>query len=119
MPISGSCDGAQSACDRLVSAKAQQAAERLPLSPGQKADPEQLRSVARDFASLLYTTLIQQMQKTVREESEDDEPLREGVEGFVSMFLPQAVAGNSQDPLSKYIYEHLSARYGDRVDEQA
>jgi hypothetical protein len=123
MPISGSCDGVGPAFDQLTASRAQKIAQRLPDAPQDKQDALEVQRVSRDFASLFYTMLVQQMQKTAREQAYDDGEeeggMRESVDGFVGMFLPQAIAGQSNDPLSTYIYGHLSKRNGGPPDEKA
>jgi len=119
MLSSGLCDAVEPAWGQLVSARAQQLAERLPYGPEGQGDLKALWNVSRDFASLLYSTLVQQMQKPLQEDEEEDESLKETVRDFVGMFLPGVVAESPQDPLSAYIYEHLSARCGGALDERA
>jgi hypothetical protein len=118
---SGSCDGIGPALNSLISERAEELARRLPFRPDQAADPQTLGAVARDFAELFYSLLVQQMQKTVRQEGEDEEEavVREGVQDFVGMFLPKAVAGAAQDSLARYIFEHLGSSSGEQVDERA
>ncbi len=123
MPSSGSCDGVGPALDGLAASRAQEAARRLPGRGHDAEDPQAMRGASRDFAALFYTMLVQQMQKTAREgaaEDEDEEAaMKESVDGFVGMFLPQAVAGQTGDPLAEYIYEHLSKRNGGPPDDKA
>lgn len=121
MPNSGSCDRASAALDGLSAQRALDAASRLPLEPGQTPDLQRIKGVARDFASLLYTALFKQMQQTVRQESDEDEgsALKEGVLDMMAMYLPKTIAGQSQDALTRAIYQQLKARYGGRLDEQA
>jgi len=116
----GSCDAAESALGRLVSARTDQAVAQQVDCSDDEPDAQTLRGVSCDFASLLYSKLVQQMQRTSPEEEEEEaESLKEGIQDFVTMFLPRAVAQGAHDPLSAYVYESLSARYGGAVDERA
>jgi hypothetical protein len=114
MPNLGSCDAIGPAWEQLLVAQAQGAAKSAEAAPQDEA----LRNVSRDFASLLYSTLWRQMQETTLREAEDEEEeaVKEGVQDFVGTFLPQAVAGCRQDPLSGYIYEHLGKLRGEQPD---
>jgi len=115
MLSSRSSDALGTTWERLLAAQARGAAEGLSRCVQKGPDAEAMRAVSRDFASVLYSTLWQQMQRTVGrdEEGEEDESFKEGVQDFVGMFLPRAVAGHSQDPLSRYIYEHLGKLRGE------
>ncbi|MCK4282856.1 MAG: hypothetical protein KAX44_00960 [Candidatus Brocadiae bacterium] len=115
---SGLCETAQHGLDSLLSTRAERLASRLSGVEGTDKKPDDLAQVSRDFASLLYTVLVQQMQRTVRPEQEEDGPLSQGVRDFFGLFLPQAVASHPEDALSRYIHQHLGARYGDRLDER-
>lgn len=124
MLISESCDGVRPAFDQLTNSRAQRAAQLLRDAPRDEQNALERERVSRDFASLFYTMLVQQMQKTARSQALDDGDegegqMKESVDGFVGMFLPQAIAGQSKDPLSTYIYGHLSKRNGSPPDEKA
>ncbi len=115
---SGLCETAPYGLDSLLSARAEHLASRLSGVGGTDKKPDDLAQVSRDFASLFYTALVQQMQRTVSQEQEEDGPLAQGVRDFFGLFLPQAIASHPKDALSRYIHQHLGARYGDRLDER-
>ncbi len=123
MPNSGSCDGVGPALDGLEASRAVELVRRLPDRARDAKDSPALQGASRDFAALLYTMLVQQMQKTAREEAAEDEDeetaMKDSVDGFVGMFLPQAVAGQAGDPLTDYIHGHLSNRNGGPPDDKA
>jgi len=103
--------------DLIVSGKADTVIEALPQSDAAGV-PETLQNVARDFASLLYSLLIQQMRKAT--DSEDEEgAVAEGAWDLLGMFMPRAVAGGSNDPLSSYVVNQLRGSNGGLVDEAA
>lgn len=116
---SGSCEPVGAALDRLAGQQAEQVLRRLPHPPEGRPDMKVLEGVARDFASLFYSELVKQMQRTLRADNEDDGPMKQGVEDFFGMFLPRAVADDPDDALARYIYEQLTTRYGGRLDERA
>ncbi|MHC4479895.1 MAG: hypothetical protein ACYS1C_02865 [Planctomycetota bacterium] len=116
---SGSCEGVTEALQHLAEGRLDSLTRRLPYAQDGPVEPELLRQVARDFASLLYSVLFQQMQKTVGRSEEEEGPLKEGVRDFMAMFLPQAMAEAPADALTRYIHEHLGARHGEQLDESA
>lgn len=115
---SGSCDIAPCALDRYLSGRVDRLAGALACAAESKTGDHKLEEVARDFASLFYSVLVQQMHKTVRQDDEDG-PVAQGVWDFFTMFLPRAIAGQSGDPLTRYIHQGLSTRHGDVFDDSA
>jgi len=83
-----------------------------------RSDRGQLREAAEGFASLFYGALVKEMLASVRDE-EDDGPVAAGVQGFVAMFLPQAVSASPADPLASYIEAEMEKREGEGFDERA
>jgi len=79
-------------------------------------DAEDIAAVSRDFAAVLYTMLVQQMQRTVGR-GEQQSVVAEGVRDFFGMFMPRAMAESQGDPLAAYLREALSTRHGERIDE--
>jgi Rod binding domain-containing protein len=116
---SGSCDAVEAARARLYAAELQEALRTLPGRASEEAAVEQLRAVSRDFASLFYSMFVRQMQRTLHQDEEDDGPIRQGVEDFMSMFLPQEAARQADDALAAYIFRHLRARHGELLNESA
>ncbi|KPK64326.1 MAG: hypothetical protein AMK73_04740 [Planctomycetes bacterium SM23_32] len=92
---------------------------RLPQPAAEGPEVKRLRQVSRDFASLFYSMLVRQMQKTVPEDEEDDNAVKQGVQDFMGMFLPEAVARRPDDALAGCIFGHLRTRYGELLDETA
>ncbi|MGD2175972.1 MAG: hypothetical protein PVJ27_11260 [Candidatus Brocadiaceae bacterium] len=113
---SGLCEPSAHGFDVLLSARTASLAQRLG-GPGRPHDePQDLEKACRDFASLFYSTLVRQMQRTVREE-EDQGPVTQGAWDFFGLFLPRALASNPDDALSRYIQEQISSRFGEGLDE--
>ncbi len=110
-------------CDPLPAALESASAERArKLAEGMRAglnggSPQTLDKVSRDFASVFYSALVQQMQKTVEDSEDEETALSSGVQGFFGMFMPQAIAGQAGDPLAGYIKQSL-ARHGNPADQQ-
>lgn len=77
---------------------------------------QQIRRVSKDFASVFYTTMVQQMQRGLRP-AKDEDSVSEGVRGLLGMYLPGALVQSPSDPLTSYIYEQLSVRHGEVMDE--
>ena len=81
---------------------------------------EQLREVSQDFAAVMYSVLVKEMQKTVQVGLDEAEgAFANGARDFMGMFLPRAIAGNPDDALARSIYQSLSSQQGERVDEEA
>lgn len=119
MLSSGLCEGVERALFHSASEQVDAVTRRLPYEPEGPPDPATLRQVARDFASLLYSILVRQMQATVKQDTDDDGPIKQGVRDFLAMLLPQAVADSPGDVLARYLHQHLSERFGERLDEEA
>jgi Rod binding domain-containing protein len=118
---SGSCDRPEWALDGLLSRRLEHATRAAPPDTNSGANADELKRTAEDFAALFYTELVKQMQKTVRDEAqdgEDDAAMREGVDDFLTMFLPQALARSNGDSLAAYVHKQLKLRYGE-LDESA
>ena len=109
---SGSCERTETALQHLASGPAGLSTARLRALAGGGQDQETLKAVSRDFAVIFYSALVREMQKTVRSDEEPG-PVEQGVQGFIGLYLPRAIAGSGDDPLARQIYEHLKAAYGD------
>jgi len=134
MQISGSCDGDPALGPELAqSGRIEELARRLPFTAADKTSPQQVEKVARDFVSVLYGAVVREMLNSIpREDGGDEEgeedgdmaadsdsdPVAEGVRDFMTMFMPQALASNKNDPLVKYVEGQLSAKSGEKVNEQ-
>ncbi len=119
MLSSGSCDGADLGIEALAAGRAEALVRRLPYDPARPPDEQTLRRLARDFASVFYSMLVKQMQRTVGGDEEDADAISEGVRDFMGMFLPQVAARHPRDALAEYIFQQVNARYGGRLDESA
>jgi hypothetical protein len=73
--------------------------------------PRSARDVAADFASVLYTQVVKQMQKTMQSD-EEESALAGGVRDFMSMLLPTAVSRSGNDPVAAYLEQVISRRHG-------
>ena len=114
---SGSCRENGRLPDVLMPGRADVSLRRLARTGQGGADRQALKGAARDFASLFYSILIRQMQKTVQSDDEGS-VVSQGARDFFTMFLPRAMAGQAEDPLARYMVEQLGRRYGDVVDEK-
>jgi len=117
MLTSGLCDYDCPVLEYLNSGRADSMLAQLSAAGPSADDKQSLESAARGFASLFYSVLVQQMQKTVQSE-ENESTVSQGVQGFFGMFMPQVVGGHAGDPLALYILDQLTKRYGEVVDEQ-
>ena len=121
MPSFESSELGRSGLDALSSTRIEMLARQLE-APGRTAPPddEELKKVSQDFASVFYSMAFKEMQESTRisgdgdedaegEEGDDeaDSPIAQGTQDFVSMFMPQAIAGDPTDPLTRYIYNSL------------
>ena len=133
MPSFESSELGRSGLDALANSRIEMLARQLE-APGRTAPPddEELKKVSQDFASVFYSMAFKEMQESTRvsgeeeadaegEEGDDeqDSPVMQGTQDFVSMFMPQAIAGDSADPLTRYIYNSLKEYYGGALDEKA
>lgn len=110
------CNPAPWALDSCLANRADALLGRLPSADAEAPEGQPLKEVARDFASLFYSVLVQQMRKSVGSDEEAG-PVSEGAWGFFTMFLPRAITGQPGDALTRYVHDQLSARYGGIVDE--
>ncbi|MFO7956024.1 MAG: hypothetical protein R6X33_02870 [Candidatus Brocadiia bacterium] len=111
-----SCDAVRDGLGLTLGSRVDGLRRSVAPGKGSPADAEELAEVSRDFASVLYTTLVQQMQRTVGRD-EEQSVVSEGVRDFFGMFMPRALAEAQGDPLTGYLQEALSTRYGERLDE--
>jgi len=116
MLSSKSCNPAPWALDGCLANRADALLARLPAADAGAPVGQPLKEVARDFASLFYSILVQQMRRSIGSD-EQAGPVSEGAWGFFTMFLPRAIAGQPGDALTRYMHDQLSARYGGIVDE--
>jgi len=106
---SASCEGTARAADALHTGRLQSLARRL------AAGLENQRGAALDeassgFASLLYGVLVKEMQKTLRDDEDAESPVTAGAYDFLGLYLPQAIARQESDPLTRAIRRYLEAR---------
>ncbi len=115
-----SCDALQAALNRRCQAHLSQGAHAIDRKQGcGTAEGEELMRVSRDFAAVMYTMVIKEMQKTVAADDEAQGIIGEGARGMIAMFLPQSLAQSPADPVANYVYRQLSGSDGGRLDEQA
>jgi len=119
MLSSGSCSPAPCALDGYLANRADALLGRLASADAGAPEGQTLKEVARDFASLFYSMLVQQMRKSLGSDDEDAGPVSEGAWDLFTMFLPRAIAGQPGDALTRYVHDHLSVRYGELVNESA
>jgi hypothetical protein len=117
---SGSCDLYGAAFSDSEARRVGAAARRLAEAADGRADDESLERVSRDFAAVMYTTVLKEMQKTTwSEEGEEEKALGQAARDFVAMFLPQAIADQPNDALTRYILQGIRRLQGGAVDESA
>ena len=77
---------------------------------------------ARGFASVLYSQLFQEMQRTIpQQEDEEGEEETGGIDSaqdFLAMYLPTAMSEQGSDPLSKAIESYMKTQYGETKNER-
>jgi hypothetical protein len=129
MPNFGLCEVGRSGLDALTSNNIDLLASRLAAgAESQPPDDAKLTKVAQDFAAIFYSIAFKEMQQStsipgeegggVDGESEEDNPVAQGAQDFMAMFLPRAVAGDGSDPLARYIYDSLKQHYVEALDEK-
>jgi len=129
MPNFESSDLSIPTLDGLSAGRIEMLARRLAAAEGDEGvSDEALKRAAQDFASVFYSLVFKELQQSVRavtegdgdeQDSEDGGPMTQGVDDFVGMFLPKAIAGHCGDPLTRYIYDSLKDFYRDGLDESA
>ncbi len=107
MPNLESCDMIGGALDAQIRAQAKSLARGL---NGANAGDAAQRKTAEGFSSLFYASLVKQMQKTVSEGEDGDDPMTDGVRDMMGMFLPQTMAEAPGDPVTSYILDVLQGR---------
>ncbi len=114
---SGLCEKAHCGLEQALSARVEDLARRAHRPRGEGGGAGEPARTARDFATLLYSSLVRQMQRTVKW-TEEDGPVAQGARDFFGMFLPRCLASQTTDPLTRYVSEQISSQRGDRVDEE-
>ena len=118
MLSSGSCEAAEYTLAQWPSRSLDEVAKHLPFASQVGREGEALHAVSRGLASVFYTILFREMQKTIGQ-SEDGGPIQAGTQDFLGMYMPLAMAGQESDPLSRQIHDYLQLRYGPPADERA
>ena len=124
---SGSSEAVDYTLAQWPSRSLDEAAERLPSASHAGGEEDTLSAVSRDFASVFYTILFREMQKTINESDESDESdeseggdaIQAGTQDFLGTYMPMAMAGQESDPLSRQIHDYLQTSYGPPTDESA
>ena len=114
---SGSCETLADGPGLALTGRIEQI--RRAFGAGDASHPEggDLDEVARHFASVFYTALVRQMQRTLAQDDEEQSVLADGARGFFTMFMPRAMARSKDDPLAGYLRQALESAHGERLDE--
>jgi hypothetical protein len=101
--------------DLLLNGRAQALTRAMPGAESHVPTEAEQDRTARDFAAVLYSAAVRQMQRTIGRDEEED-AMAEGVRDFFGLFLPRALAQHRQDGLSRYLRRQLAAHYGEASD---
>ena len=132
MPSFESSELGRSGLDGLTNSRVEMLARQLGTGQTAAPDDEKLKKTSHDFATVFYSMAYKEMQESTRVSDDDgadadaegddggdeeqDSPVTQGTQDFVSMFMPQAMAGDAGDPLTRYIYGSLKQHYGGNFD---
>jgi hypothetical protein len=111
MQSSRSCEEAAGALQSVRYARIEELAARLRSDPRAALGADGMDTVCRGFASLYYSILVREMENTV-ERDEEGGALRDGVQGFLRTFLPEALAEPRSDPLVRHLREAIESQRG-------
>ena len=113
---SESCESGRFGLESLAAGRLRRMARQFAEAHAGQAAPRDLESASRDFASLFYGLLVQQMRRTISQDDDEESAVFQGAWDFFNMFLPRAIARQTADPLAAYIRERLGPDQGDAPD---
>ena len=137
MPSFESSELGRSGIDGLTTGRIEMLARQLGAGQAAPPDDEKLKKTSHDFATVFYSMAYKEMQESTRVSGEDeadadgddggdeggdeeqDSAMTQGTQDFVGMFMPQSMANDAGDPLTRYIYDSLKQYYGGNLDAKA
>ncbi len=90
-------------------------ADRLPL-------PRDKDELSRRVAALVYGQLVKAMYESMRDEDGESSVVGDGVNGFLTMYLPGALVRGGVDPVSTWVKRFMMQsedENGEKVDRTA